>query len=984
MNPQDQDILQTENRPAQAAWLAIIYAAIAGLMLLITELLLPWLAEKFGFYHPWLESAGHLFFVGLTACLLYFLQLRPNTGLSLFFKQKQNILLKQFYELPFVGMAILSPETQQWILVNDRLCQILGYSKEELQKRTWLEIIPAEDRAKNLQQYEEMIRGERESFEMDTRFTHKDGSLVFAHVDIRCQHNERGTKKLAFATFEDITVRQRQEQELKTTTRLYQVMSSISQAIVRHGNQPELFNAACEIAVRDGGFCMAWIGVLQPDGQIIPVAHAGNAGDYLENLHISLSDTDSTGPTATALREGRYMICTDIATDPRMAPWRERALALGFSASAAFPLRVNGATHGTFNLYASNASFFNKPELALLEEMADDIAFAISLLEAEKTNKAIYASLQESQAKLMMATEAANIGLWDINLETRDAWVSDTYYTMLGYEAKNTATMDWWYSIMHPEDRDSCRTSMQLQIASNQQRIGVQYRAKHQDGSWRWLAGTGQVASRNANGEATRLIGINLDLTAHLEAEVLREREAERVAGLLELATAEAGMSEKELLQYGLNLAEKLTDSKIAFLHFINSDQQSIELVAWSTATLTHCEAVFDTHYPISRAGIWADCVAQRQAVICNDYATSPLKRGLPEGHFPLIRFISVPMIENDSIPLIIGVGNREEEYNHHDVETIQFLANDLWRIIRRRRAEAALVDNLHEQLKLNARLEEASKQLLQSEKLAAIGQLAAGVAHELNNPIGFVHSNLGTLEGYVNDLMTITEAWQSLREQVGGNCPQAAAVEALMQAKDYAYICNDLPQLINESKEGLSRVRQIVQDLKDFSRAGETTWEWSDLHKGLDSTLNIVWNELKYKCTVHKEYGDIPAVYCLPSQLNQVFMNLLVNASHAIEKRGDITIRTGTEAGRVWIEISDTGKGIPPEHLSKIFDPFFTTKPVGQGTGLGLSLSYSIMQRHQGSLTVSSEVGKGTTFRIELPVKPDPTQENVVQKENA
>jgi len=182
----------------------------------------------------------------------------------------------------------------------------------------------------------------------------------------------------------------------------------------------------------------------------------------------------------------------------------------------------------------------------------------------------------------------------------------------------------------------------------------------------------------------------------------------------------------------------------------------------------------------------------------------------------------------------------------------------------------------------------------------------------------------------------------------------------------------------MSESREGISRVKKIVQNLKDFSHAGsDEVWEWVDLHHGLDSTLNIVWNEIKYKAEVNKEYGEIPEIECLSSQLNQVFMNLMINAAHAIEERGIITIRTGTQDNQVWVEVSDTGKGIALEHRSKIFDPFFTTKPVGKGTGLGLSVSYSIIQTHHGSINVESEVGNGTTFRITLPVKqPEPQPE--------
>lgn len=278
----------------------------------------------------------------------------------------------------------------------------------------------------------------------------------------------------------------------------------------------------------------------------------------------------------------------------------------------------------------------------------------------------------------------------------------------------------------------------------------------------------------------------------------------------------------------------------------------------------------------------------------------------------------------------------------------------------------------LRHQRELNHKLEEAQNQLLQSEKMASLGQLAAGVAHELNNPIGFVHSNLGTLEGYLKDLFEIFDAWEYAASS--SRAPENfSQVMQLKQQKDFDFIKQDIFQLMNESKDGLNRVRKIVQDLKDFSRVGETNWLWSDIHAGLDSTLNIVWNELKYKCTVTKRYApDLPQIRCLPSQLNQVFMNLLVNAAHSIERQGEITVTTerfGDDAIR--IHISDTGSGIAPEHLQHIFEPFFTTTPIGKGTGLGLSLAWGIVGKHHGNMHVASTVGVGTTFTITLPIDP-------------
>ncbi|MBU0752671.1 MAG: response regulator [Gammaproteobacteria bacterium] len=281
----------------------------------------------------------------------------------------------------------------------------------------------------------------------------------------------------------------------------------------------------------------------------------------------------------------------------------------------------------------------------------------------------------------------------------------------------------------------------------------------------------------------------------------------------------------------------------------------------------------------------------------------------------------------------------------------------------------------IEQQARLNDEVEDAHKQLLQSEKMASIGQLAAGVAHELNNPIGFVHSNLGALEKYVTDIFSIAAAYEELDADPATLGPVLEKVRQLKQACDYDYLKEDVKQLMSESKDGLMRVRKIVQDLKDFSRVDSADWGWADLHRGIDSTLNIVANELKYHCTVVKEYGELPEVHCLLSQLNQVFMNLLVNAAHAIEGKGEgkgtITIRSGCKDKEVWVSVSDTGKGIAPENLNRIFDPFFTTKPVGKGTGLGLSLAYGIVKKHQGRLDVASELGRGTTFTLTLPIEP-------------
>lgn len=278
------------------------------------------------------------------------------------------------------------------------------------------------------------------------------------------------------------------------------------------------------------------------------------------------------------------------------------------------------------------------------------------------------------------------------------------------------------------------------------------------------------------------------------------------------------------------------------------------------------------------------------------------------------------------------------------------------------------------DQGQLIEKLEQANSQLVQSEKLAAIGQLAAGVAHEINNPIGYVSSNLKTLGGYVQDLLRIIDSTDGTQDIEG--------VQQLKRSLEYDYIRDDVASLIDESEDGLERVKKIITALKDFSHIDEEEFRLADIHRGIDTTLNVVHSELKYKAEVVKEYGELPEIECIFSQINQVVMNLLVNAAHAIEEFGLITLRTGRDGEWVWFEVEDTGKGIEPELINRIYEPFFTTKPVGKGTGLGLALSYSIIQKHHGRIKVFSEVGQGTRFRVGLPIKQPLAQDAITEDE--
>lgn len=294
-------------------------------------------------------------------------------------------------------------------------------------------------------------------------------------------------------------------------------------------------------------------------------------------------------------------------------------------------------------------------------------------------------------------------------------------------------------------------------------------------------------------------------------------------------------------------------------------------------------------------------------------------------------------------------------------------------------RVRVTLTNALYRQ-KIEKRLQSAQEQIVNSEKMAAIGQLAAGVAHEINNPVGFVASNLNTLKHYQKSLGAVIVQYRKLLTEISNEillknnntlvAKRCSRIKRLEKKFDLNYLIGDMRAVLSESLSGVTQVKKIVRDLKAFVHPGQNSPEFVDIHKQLDATLTLVWNKLKYKINVQKEYGKLPLVKCWASQLNQVFLNIVVNAIQAIEEKGTISIKTRVvEDEHVEICIGDTGKGISSEDLTKIFEPFFTTKPVGQGTGLGLHMSKNIIKRHNGDITVESRSGYGTSFKIQLPV---------------
>lgn len=860
----------------------------------------------------------------ITLCILFLVGFGIARLLRITVREASvNNRFHAYFQHGMVGMATATVG-KRWAAANPALCTLLGYSESELLQKSWAEITHLEDLAANVENFDRVMRGECEGYSMESRFIRKDGAVIDVAIASRCIRQVDGSVDYFVVMVEDITARKQVARSLEE-----------SQATLRSvsDNLPE---------------------------------------SYLYQFRLAADGRQSFLYLSSGVTRIHGILPEDVIASPE-----------------------------------------------LLFGRADPL----------------------SRRTLEMAVVASAGSLVPV-LET--------------------------------------------------------IRIRRGDGSWGWL----QLRSsphRLENGDV-QWNGVATDVTQQHENELTMRHTARRAEVLLQLPQQAERLGEPEFMQFAINRAEELTASQIAFIHLVNEDEETIELVAWSSSTLdTYCTAMHDRHYPVSAAGIWAEAIRQRKAFIFNDYAIAENKRGLPPGHAAMLRLICLPVIEEGKVRMVVGVGNKESDYAEIDVESLQLIADLVWRLVSKHRTDRALraaskvvnassvvcfrwngeagwpvvyvsenvrcwgyeaealldgqppfseivhpddisrvtaemiehtvsgrtpfvqeyrivtregqtrwvIDETHivrradgsvefyegvisditeqkqteqnlsaalsEQRALNKKLEQAHNQLLQSEKLASIGQLAAGVAHELNNPIGFVHSNLGTLDGYVRDLMFIIESYATALAE-GGESLARTRMDQIRKERDFDYVQKDIFQLVSESRDGLDRLRRIVQDLKTFARVGSQDWEYADLNQGLESTLNIVWNELKYKCTVVKELAVLPPVYCQVSQLNQVFMNLLVNAGHAIEVRGEITLRSYlSDEGMVVIEVVDTGKGIPPENMARIFDPFFTTKPVGKGTGLGLSLSYTIVQAHQGRIEVESQPGQGTTFRVILPVNPSP-----------
>jgi two-component system NtrC family sensor kinase len=484
---------------------------------------------------------------------------------------------------------------------------------------------------------------------------------------------------------------------------------------------------------------------------------------------------------------------------------------------------------------------------------------------------------------------------------------------------------DTWMDGIHPDDFDLHFETFQKAFTERHP-FQLEFRLRNDNGEYRWVFDTGSPYA-DITGNFAGFVGLCYDITERRQAE------------------------------------EMLRVSEDYFRSFIESSQDCIAHISLEGKFLSMNEAGCNLHGFADPTDV-VDLSVPDMAITNRSDVHDAIRRAAG-GESVSIRYMSRDMPGKDLwwdakfTPVIDFDGA---------IKSILLVSRD---ITEQKRAEETLEQKNRELQQAYTELKTAQSQILQQEKMASIGQLAAGVAHEINNPMGFIMSNINTLHKYVAKISEFMTAQSGALEECAGGIGGPDVLKRIEEKKrslKIDYITEDIENLIRESLDGADRVKKIVQDLKSFSRVDEAEYKLADINAGLESTINIVSNELKYKVTLIKEYGNIPQTKCRPGQLNQVFLNLLMNAAHAIDRVGEIRVKTWHERNHINIAISDTGCGIPEDIRRRIFEPFFTTKEVGKGTGLGLSIAYDIIKKHNGEITVDSAVGKGTTFTISIP----------------
>jgi PAS domain S-box-containing protein len=561
----------------------------------------------------------------------------------------------------------------------------------------------------------------------------------------------------------------------------------------------------------------------------------------------------------------------------------------------------------------------------------------------------------EKFLRLQLALKAANIGVWDWNPQTNQVNFSSQWKAILGYEEDEiTNTLHEWESRVHPDDLPSVYAEIGRHLQGELLFYQTEHRLRCKDGTYKWIVDRGQIVARDEQGNPVQFIGINYDISARKASELTLEKLSQQL------------QKSQTILKEANILLTSVLETIPGF--FFAKDRQGRHIALNSNLATFFGKPIPDilskTDAELLPPEI-ANNIMLKDQEIMSQGISQRFEEVVPT-HGIDCTYLTIKMPLKDDQENIIGMIG---------------LAQD---ISDRKAIEVTLADKAQALEQAMQEIQRTQMQMIQSEKMSSLGQLVAGIAHEINNPVSFIHGNLPHIETYTQGLLDLVHAYQ----QYVPNPP--SVLQNQIEAIDLDFLSTDIIKILRSMQVGSDRIREIVLSLRNFSRLDEAEFKAVDIHEGIDNTLLILQHRLQATAIrpaiqINQQYGDLPQVECYAGQLNQVFMNLLSNAIDALEdsnqnrtfqeiKRNPNSILIKTEVydrNHIKITIMDNGKGIPEDVRSRLFDPFFTTKPIGKGTGLGLSISYQIItEKHHGNLWCDPTPGEDSQFCIQIPVK--------------
>jgi two-component system cell cycle sensor histidine kinase/response regulator CckA len=658
-------------------------------------------------------------------------------------------------------------------------------------------------------------------------------------------------------------------------------------------------------------------------------------------------------------------------------------------------------------------------------------------------------AVRETAMQLQLTIQAANVGLWDWDLRTSTVTYSPEWKRQLGYADNEISnTLSEWRSRLHPDDLNRVLTRGQEYLEDPRRDYEDEFRLRHKDGSYRWILARGSILN-DEEGHRWRMLGLHLDITDRKSAEESVRRNGARLQLLYSISQYRAE-SVEDLLDFALNAAIKLTESRVGYIHHYDEEAQIFALSTWSEAVMKEC-AVAEQHTVrgLHETGIWGEAVRQRQAIVVNDFqAPNPLKKGLPEGHVELHKYLTVPVFSGDKIVSVVGVAEKQTDYDEDDVRQLSLLMDSVWRIVEVKRSEEV-------QKRLVTAIEQAAEGVMITDTTGAIQYVnpalervsgftgteligkkpsifSSGEHHEgfyrrlwdtishgetwtgriINRAkdgrlyqeeatISPVRDSAGKITNFVAVKRDITEHLELSRQLFQAQKMEAVGTLAGGVAHDF----NNLLQVVlgyselilaeqdipDRFRRDLKKIHHaatsgadLVQRLLTFSRKTEIKPLPLDLNRRIRQIHELLTRTITKMIQIELALGEsLPAINADPTQVEQVIMNLAVNARDAMPDGGKLVIETayarlddeyakvhaGAEPGPyVLLRVSDNGKGMPKEILEHIFEPFYTSKGPGEGTGLGLAMVYGIVKQHKGYIMCYSELGQGTTFKIYFP----------------